>query len=97
MNNPDQRLALRDAAEASLISSPSTSIPARSVDELLHELRVHQIELEMQNETLRQSQVALEESRNHYADFYHFAPIGFITLSRSWHSVKTFLPQKKVG
>jgi diguanylate cyclase (GGDEF)-like protein/PAS domain S-box-containing protein len=73
---------LRDTAEARLAHSPRSPARERSGDELLHELQVHQIELEIQNEALMQAQVALEESRDRYVDLYELAPIGYITLSR---------------
>jgi PAS domain S-box-containing protein len=50
--------------------------------ELVHELRVHQIELQMQNEELKKAQLALEVSRNKYLDLYDFAPVGFFTFTR---------------
>jgi PAS domain S-box-containing protein len=71
------------------------SADATSAEELLLELQVHQIELEMQNENLRQTQLALEELRDQlgrrYADLYEFAPVGYLTLSESGEIVEANL------
>lgn len=51
------------------------------VEHLAQELSVYQIELEMQNEQLLESQVELERSRQEYSDLYDFAPVGYLSLS----------------
>ena len=48
---------------------------------MLHELRVHQIELEMQNEELRRAQAELDAERAAYFDLYDLAPVGYCTVS----------------
>ncbi len=62
------------------------NLSAQSSDEvqaMLFELRVHQLELEMQNEELRRIQAELEASRACLADLYDHAPVGYITESES--------------
>jgi len=75
--------SLRDNAEEQLARSPkrSPNLTGQKAGELIHELQVHQIELETQAEELRRVQLMLEESRDKYLDLYDFAPIGYLTLS----------------
>ncbi|MBN2196906.1 MAG: PAS domain S-box protein [Polyangiaceae bacterium] len=50
---------------------------------LLQELKIHQIELEMQNEALVRTQAELEDSLACYTELYEFAPVGYLTLDRN--------------
>ena len=56
------------------------AMPVKDVQQLVHELQVHQIELEMQNEELRRAQMELEAARDRYVDLYDFSPVGHLTL-----------------
>lgn len=72
----------RAEAEADLVKNPRTTTGETvNAEQMLHELQVHQIELEMQNEALRQAHIDLEDSRDRYFDLFEFAPIGYFTLS----------------
>ena len=73
---------LRRRAEERLVTEKLEKGLRQEEDQkrLLHELQVHQIELEMQNEALREAQAAIEASQRKYSDFYDFAAVGFLTL-----------------
>jgi len=66
-------------------SETGTSSPVKQADllRLVHELQVHQIELEMQNEELLRVSTELQESNEKYTNLYEYAPVGYFTLSRN--------------
>ena len=74
---------LRTRAEKLLAKIPRdlAARPAADVQKLLHELQIHQIELEMQNDQLRRTELELEEALDRYAGLYHFAPVAYLSLS----------------
>jgi diguanylate cyclase (GGDEF)-like protein/PAS domain S-box-containing protein len=77
---------LHKQAEAELRERRKKTRPLPSTDtdtrRLVHELQVHQIELEMQNEELVQARVEVETFLRQYTDLYDFAPVGYFTLRR---------------
>ncbi|MBK8025801.1 MAG: GAF domain-containing protein [Chloroflexi bacterium] len=80
-----QRARLRQRAEQRLLTSRIGAVDF-SLDDakrLIHELNVHQIELDLQNEELRVTQIALETSHRKYIDLYEFSPIGLLTLDNN--------------
>ena len=80
---------LRRQAEASVCASaPQSSghseiMASEAMRHTLHELRVHQIELEMQNDELRRAQLALDAAQARYFDLYDRAPVGYCSISAS--------------
>jgi len=74
---------LRRRAEELLRGKPAdpAAIPPEESGRLLHKLRVHQVELEMQNDELRRAQQEIEASRAKYFDLYDMAPVGYFTVS----------------
>lgn len=76
------RKSLRAEAEAMVGSLAPEGMTTQPAEMLLHELLVHKVELEMQNEELRRAHLAMEEARDRYRDLYEFAPVGYITISR---------------
>ena len=75
---------LRRRAEKRLAEARTSKEPhpkKEDTSKLIHELQVHQIELEMQNEELMQARAGIEMSLEKYSDLYDFAPVGYFTLT----------------
>ena len=76
---------LRKRAEEILAEKPGAfrALAPADVQKLIHELNVYQIELELQNEELRRTQLELQEARDKYLNLYDFAPTGYFTLDHN--------------
>jgi hypothetical protein len=81
-NLTDDQMLRRSAEEQLKKQQRKNEIPVVETDavKLLHELQVHQIELEMQNEELRQANETAETALKKYTMLYDFAPMGYFTL-----------------
>ncbi len=85
MKDRQKENPLRKRAERMLSEKKDSAqkTPSGDLKRLIHELRVHQVELEMQNEELRKAQVEIERSRSRYVDLYDFAPDGHFTFDQT--------------
>jgi PAS domain S-box-containing protein len=87
------RWRAEEIAEAQGGTSPR-SLATLSRDEavkLVHELRVHQIELRMQNDELSRAQAELNATRERYFDLYNLAPVGYFIVSQEGRILETNL------
>jgi PAS domain S-box-containing protein len=84
----ESKLSLNDIrrrAEA-IASQKPLPLPvdkAKEMQALVQELHIHQIELEIQNEELRATQIYLEQARNRYSDLFNNAPVGYLVMDHS--------------
>lgn len=81
-----QQVPLRQQAEERLRALENFQPEPNNLENFqhfVHELRLHQIELEIQNEELRLAQQEMEVSQNRFRDLYNFAPVGYLTVSEA--------------
>ena len=78
-NGIERRKLLREQAES--IVENLLADRNQPVEILMHELLVHKVELEMQNEELRRANIEMEEARDHYKNLYELAPIGYVMIN----------------
>ena len=86
--------SLRQLAEDRLPKQPSVDLAALAPDEvraLVHELEVHKIELEIQNEELRRARLETNDSKERYRRLYEWAPTGYLTLDEEGRIVSANL------
>ncbi len=83
-SKPKRLACLTKKTEKKLRSGDSVGkMSSSDVNKLIHELQVHQIELEMQNEALKNSMMEIEEARRKYCELFDFAPVGYFTLDKN--------------
>ena len=79
LRNRAEKIALETAEQS--LENIDAQTPAE-IRQTFHELRVHQIELDIQDEELRRSQAELEDARMRYFDLYDMAPVGYLPVSK---------------
>jgi len=89
MHNDNKKIPsdnqLRKKAEAQLANEKCVLPPSfcsQYAQKLINEIRVHQVELEMQNDELLRAQTDLEKATAKYSDLFDFSPVGYISLNR---------------
>src|SRR5690242_20093409 len=70
------------SARARQAQEHAPAASAKHLKDLVQQLQIHQVELKLQNEELRRTQVELALSRDRYTDLYEFAPIAYVTLDK---------------
>lgn len=83
MNMKQRSPAWLDARLEALQTQLKSGSDLTEVQRLIADLQAHQIELEMQNRALKETQRSLQHARNDYAALYDFAPVGYLTLTRT--------------
>lgn len=86
-NRGDEKLRAKAEGMARKGPVDTASMPREDIERLVQELEVYQIELQIQNEELRQIQESLQEARDRYVDLYDFSPSGYITLNSRNNSI----------
>ncbi|MFL5730364.1 MAG: PAS domain S-box protein [Cytophagaceae bacterium] len=99
--NPDKQ-GLRKLAEEKVRQSYPDDIfrqyPEDKIKEIIHELQVHQVELEMQNEELIRGKMEYEILSHKFQDLYEFAPVGYFTLDQQGIILKSnYMGSKMLG
>jgi len=82
-STPADRRRLAEARLHGRAPAVDAPLSATQLQRTLHELQVHQIELEMQNEEMQLARDALEAAAARYTELYDFAPVGYLTLDRA--------------
>lgn len=95
-DNQEERAELRRKAEEQLEGQPGPSTAEMDSLALVHELQVHQAELELQNEELRCARTEVEDLLRKFADLYDFAPVGYFTLDKNGKVIRANLTGAKL-